>query len=88
MSTNAKWIIGLLVAIVIGLVVGLVIDSGDDDSGNATTQTPTITTETVPPTTQTVPTETVPTQTTTTPTETVPQGNGGGSGGTTSPSGL
>ena len=86
MSTNAKWIIGLLVAIVIGLVVGLVIVAGDDsEDEGTTTDVPTLTTDVEP--TVTAPTITQPT--TTTPTETeVPLDGNGGSGGTPGPSGL
>jgi DNA-binding NtrC family response regulator len=63
MSTNAKWIIGLLVAIVIGLVVGLVIVAGDDsDDDGTTTDVPTLTTGAAPTTTQ-PPTTTTPTTT-------------------------
>jgi hypothetical protein len=86
MSTNAKWIIGLLVAIVIGLVVGLVIVAGDDSDDNGTTTEPTLTTEVEP--TETEPTITEPT-TTAPPTETeVPLDGNEPSGGTPGPSGL
>ena len=60
MSTNARWIIGLLLALVIGLGVGLVIVAGDNGEDESTTETVTgettvAPTTTVEPTTPTVP---------------------------------
>jgi hypothetical protein len=56
-GTNAKWIIGLLVAVVIGLAAGLIIvagDAADDDEPD---------TVTVPSVPRTVPTQPPPTET-------------------------
>ena len=50
MSTNAKWIIGLLIAIVLGLAAGLIIVAGD----NADDETDTVT---VPSVVRTEPTQ-------------------------------
>ena len=66
MSTNARWIIGLLIVLIIGLGVALAIVAGDNgDSNNDTVTLPTITEQTSPTETQA---PTVPTQPTT-PTE-------------------
>lgn len=39
MTTNARWIIGILLALVIGLGVGLAIVAGDDSQDSTTTVT-------------------------------------------------
>ena len=39
MSTNARWIIGLLIALVIGLGIALASPPADDDSDEGTTVT-------------------------------------------------
>jgi hypothetical protein len=80
MSTNARWMVGLLLVLVIGLGVALLIVAGDnsDDDGETTVESA-VTTELsveVPPTTTEVPTVT---ETTTVPTTT------DGSGGITAP---
>jgi hypothetical protein len=55
-STNARWIIGLLVAVVIGLAAGLIIvaaDSADDDQPDTVTVPSVPRTVTQPPPTET-----------------------------------
>lgn len=80
MSTNARWMIGLLIVLVIGLGIALLIVAGDngDDGGDGETATlPSITSETIaPPTTTEAPTTTETTTTTTT-VPTTTDGSGG-----------
>ena len=64
MSTNARWIIGLLLALVIGLGVGLVIVAGDNSEGESTTETITGETTVAPTTTAEPTTPTAPPTTT------------------------
>ena len=74
MSTNARWMVGLLLVLVIGLGVALLIVAADDsDDGGGETTVETVTGETTEaPTTTEVPTVT---ETLTTPT--TPDGSGG-----------
>jgi hypothetical protein len=76
MSTNARWMVGLLLVAVIGLGVALLIVAGDDsDDGGETTVAPETTELSVE---STITTETeVPTVTETTTTTTTPDGSGG-----------
>jgi hypothetical protein len=60
MSTNARWIVGLLLVLVIGLGVALIIVAGDDSSNDGTVVLPTITGQTSQTTTQTPTVTTVP----------------------------
>lgn len=81
MSTNTRWIIGLLVAIIVGLAVGIAIIAGDnasDDSETVTLQTDTEETETVETETQPTTTQTTPDDGgVTPPTNTKPDASGG-----------
>ena len=87
MDARARWIIGLLLALVIGLGVALVIVAGDDseDSGPAVTAPNPATEKLTEPTTTAAPTTTTPAPTGTTggtpvpgaTTKTAPDGQGG-----------
>ena len=77
MSTNARWIVGLLLVCVIGLGVALLIvagDNGDDGGGETSVETVTGETTEAPATTE-VPTAIETLTTPTTPT--APDGSGG-----------